>query len=566
MPPATPSDLGQDTGDTFADLQQDLATSMRNLRALNDPANQPQAPIAPVLPPPPKVEQYNPMQAWGSAAMIIAGLGSLLTRRSMTTALNSAATVMTAYKQGDSDAAASAMGTWKAETTNALNQQKFELTQYTDALKAHADNVRDQTAAVTAVATALKDETVLKLISSQGVGAVAPFLFGRAKAAGTAAAEAAESQKVNDQQTQWEQYLQQHPKPADQTKVPQWSSDSRAAAHKIFGAQNPAGANTTDPDDIRGPTGYSMNEMKTLAQGQLNGDPRPNFGGGKSAVALDRQYNQAMAALEKGQQQPTPGQGPGTNPDPNSVLGQLRASDPNAYSIAQMIANYQMQPIIGYQLSKPWGQKVMAMVQQIAQANGTEYDATEYKTKSDARDRFHSGPLGNPVRSFNVLVQHLDVLRQLNTALANNDMTTVNQASNFLTTKFGSPQVTNFNAAKRLVADEIIKAVTGAAGALGDRDDAASQIDAAQSPAQLAGVVETYQRLAAGQLDSLGLQYKAATGLDDFDSMLSPETEAIIQKIQPILPANTPTAAAAPAAATPSNTGGSVNGVTWSVH
>src|ERR1700684_1508456 len=60
--------------------------------------------IQPFVPPTPT----NPLQAFGSAAGILAAFGGLLTKRPLTTSLNAAASVMNAYKQNDIAAAQSA--------------------------------------------------------------------------------------------------------------------------------------------------------------------------------------------------------------------------------------------------------------------------------------------------------------------------------------------------------------------------------------------------------------------------------------------------------------------------
>src|SRR5262249_30466954 len=99
----------------------------------------------------------------------------------------------------------------------------------------------------------------------------------------------------------------------------------------------------------------------------------------------------------------------------------------------------------------------------------------------------------------------------------------VNQISNYLKTQFGMPAVTNFNTGKQIIADEVLKAVIGSgAGSMQDREQLQAQFRAANSPAQLAGVIETAQRLMAVQVRGLRQQYEFATGAHNFDDMLTP--------------------------------------------
>jgi hypothetical protein len=69
-------------------------------------------------PPPPRPVEANPVKAWSSEAMILAAVGSLFTRTPMLTAMNAAAKVLNAYKQGDQNAANYAFETWKVSNEN----------------------------------------------------------------------------------------------------------------------------------------------------------------------------------------------------------------------------------------------------------------------------------------------------------------------------------------------------------------------------------------------------------------------------------------------------------------
>jgi hypothetical protein len=180
---------------------------------------------------------------------------------------------------------------------------------------------------------------------------------------------------------------------------------------------------------------------------------------------------------------------------------------------AKAIANGQLAPISGYGLRSPGAAMIMARVLEI----NPDYSAKDYGTGSKAEKDFATGKLGNTVRSFNVALAHLDTLSNLADALDNNDTQIINKIGNAVATQTGAAAPTNFNAAKHIVADEIVKAVTGSSGALGDREAAAKTVDAANSPAQLKGVINTYKELMNGQLTGLRYQYQATTGKKDFD-------------------------------------------------
>jgi hypothetical protein len=143
--------------------------------------------------------------------------------------------------------------------------------------------------------------------------------------------------------------------------------------------------------------------------------------------------------------------------------------------------------------------------------------------------RFTSGKQGDTVRSFNVLVDHLGTLNDAATALNNGDIKLFNRTAQAIAEQTGKPAPTNFDATKELVGDEVAKSIIGASGSLADREAIKASISRASSPAQLAGVIDQYRKLATGQLHGLEFQYKGATGRDDFNHLLSPGTRTFFE-------------------------------------
>lgn len=152
----------------------------------------------------------------------------------------------------------------------------------------------------------------------------------------------------------------------------------------------------------------------------------------------------------------------------------------------------------------------------------------QFKAQQVAIQRFTSGPQGNTIRSFNVLVDHLDTLKDAAGALKNGDIRFFNQWKQKWAAETGNPAPTNFDGVKALVGDEIVKAVVGSAGALADREEVKKDLDKASSPKQLFELVERYNKLALGQLHGLQKQYETSTGLKNFGDMLLPGTLAAL--------------------------------------
>lgn len=131
-----------------ADLGQRAAVLERDLATLKEKAGHA-----------PQPQQTNPVQAFGSAAMFLATMGSLMTRRPMLNALRAGAEVMEAYHKNDMAAQQQAFQTWKAETDAAMAIQRFEQQAYDNAVnRSNAD--------LATTAAAMKDNVVLTLLQS----------------------------------------------------------------------------------------------------------------------------------------------------------------------------------------------------------------------------------------------------------------------------------------------------------------------------------------------------------------------------------------------------------------
>lgn len=148
-----------------------------------------------------------------------------------------------------------------------------------------------------------------------------------------------------------------------------------------------------------------------------------------------------------------------------------------------------------------------------------------------ATSDFSTGTQGKLITAFNTAEDHLETVGTIVDALKNNDTKLANKLANDVKGQFGDVPLAEFGAAKKVVANEIIKAITASGGALADREEAEAAFNAASSPAQLKGVINTYQKLLAGHLNSLELQYKNTTGKTDFGTKLSNQSKAALTRV-----------------------------------
>ena len=200
-------------------------------------------------------------------------------------------------------------------------------------------------------------------------------------------------------------------------------------------------------------------------------------------------------------------------------------------SIASGIASGKMAPLAGNAMRSPISQRVMARVQQL----NPDYNAHNWAMNDEAYKAFATGQQGNQVRSLNVAVNHLGTLGELAAALQNGNVAKINEVRNLYKAQTGQEAPTNFATAKQIVGDEVVKAVIGSGGAQSDRDQAQKVVDAANSPAQLMGAINTYKALLGGQLNGLSKQYRASTGRNDFaERFLNPNTVAATSRGNPV--------------------------------
>lgn len=199
-------------------------------------------------------------------------------------------------------------------------------------------------------------------------------------------------------------------------------------------------------------------------------------------------------------------------------------------STAKLIAEYRMPPLSGNAARSPGAREVMARVQAI----NPNYNGQRYAAAQQTLNAFTKGKQGDTVRSFNVGISHLDTLAEAGKALQNSDTPAFNRLANEISKQSGAAAPGNFEAVRDIVSNEITKAIIGAGGGVSDREEAHRKISAANSPAQLSGVIEEYKKLMGGQLAGLRRQYEAGTDFKDFDDkFLSPEARKVAKQYNP---------------------------------
>jgi len=204
---------------------------------------------------------------------------------------------------------------------------------------------------------------------------------------------------------------------------------------------------------------------------------------------------------------------------------------------ADLIGSYRFRPPAGIGSRSPEARVIMEKV--LKKYPG--YDATKFDEKRAAMLAFGTGKQGDAVRALNNAIAHMDTLSELADALDNHDVKRVNQLGNLWAQETGNPAPSNFDAAKHIVSEEIGKAVLPGGGIGQERLEIAANADKSKSPEVLKGVMKTWKKLLSGQMGGLKRQYKQATGLDNFEEMMSPQALRELEQQAPTpSDANTP--------------------------
>jgi len=153
------------------------------------------------LPAAPKGQTTNFPEMFGSAAMALAGLGSMLTRRPLVNALNAGAAVMKAYHQNDMEAAQKAFDEWKINTDNAIRLHQYEMETYNAIMAKHKNDAEAKRAEMTAVAASLNDHVALALLNQNNVAGAIEVLTGLNINAGRIGPAASEMSIFHEMQT-----------------------------------------------------------------------------------------------------------------------------------------------------------------------------------------------------------------------------------------------------------------------------------------------------------------------------------------------------------------------------
>ena len=221
------------------------------------------------------------------------------------------------------------------------------------------------------------------------------------------------------------------------------------------------------------------------------------------------------------------------------------ASEEAKEAAANMVAHYDVAP-------PPLGSRgTKQNVELLAKAKeiNPNYKAEKYYASRALREGYARTTTGSPgfkIWSINTATQHFAVLNELSNRLDNKDPAAANYIINYVRENIlGKENVTDFNIASQVVADEALKAVINAAGGVTDRDKLQAQLTNTRAPTQIKGAVNTLSELMAGQARTLRTQARKNGWSDeDWEGYLEPDAaELLMPYMKEKGPSATPPAA-----------------------
>jgi hypothetical protein len=242
-----------------------------------------------------------------------------------------------------------------------------------------------------------------------------------------------------------------------------------------------------------------------------------------TTAAWDRDQNQYVST--DGTKTPIEGNVRKVSPTNQASSDALDAS-------AEQIASYNAPPLSGFAMARGQGPEIMKRIKEV----NPEYNAQKYQVAQRVRNDFASGAQSaKSMDAMNTVVHHLSVFDDLGKALQNRDTNAINRVVNYVRSELGHPEVTNFDTAKGIISDEVIKAVVGS-GAVFDREGMQRNLNSARSPEQLQQQASEIRRLMAGRMGAMYQRWSSVPlPADEFVAKLEPET---IEGIRGYAPSN----------------------------
>ena len=455
----------------------------------------------------------DPVEAWGSMAMVFAALASTRVRNHATTAMNAAASALNAIKANDKEKADQAFKTWEAENKNAVEMAHFQQDAYKTMLESvrHREDVNKEEGAAfdakteaqfRAVTTALQDPGMWQAYEQGGVKGAADFQELRRKQSLTTEKNALDVQKLMEESQNRQKVLDVVQDPANKSKSPEEIAKLLApygdAGEKAASVYMKLAAEDRQEDkersDLRVLANEDFQKWKATPEGQAATPTQE--------VAKRREIYQSFSTTR----------GPLTfNP------GALAEPEKNILK-EDYLAYEQKWPSIQQQRGH---EQEWAKLDEELHAVDPSWNPSKFDTVKNVRNKLATKD-ADKISTFVRLDQHLRLFKELVAKLPDvTDEKALNALAALWGRQTGNVNVSNFDTAIELIADEAVKAATGtsAAGALADREALKQKLNTSMSKAQLLGSADTLQHLVGGAMVAVVNPYRAVLPPGEIQTM-----------------------------------------------
>jgi len=183
----------------------------------------------------------------------------------------------------------------------------------------------------------------------------------------------------------------------------------------------------------------------------------------------------------------------------------------------------------GMALKSPYWQNMLQLVSQY----DPSFDAVNFNARAATRKDFTSGTAAKSATALNTVIGHLDMLSQAADALKNTSFPAYNSITNWMANNVGDPRVKEFDNTRKAVVDELTRVWRGTGGSEGDIKTWSDTIGAANSPAQLHGVINNLGNLLESRINALNDQYAKGMGTTEQPlQLLSDKSRALLDKLE----------------------------------
>jgi hypothetical protein len=438
----------------------------------------------------------NPVEQWGSPAMIFAMLGSLFTRGHAVTAMNAAAAALNGFKQGDEAAAKQSFEEWKAASQNALQAANFQQRAFDAAMKNIDSEERlvelrgtkeekEIDASTNALIATYQHENAALAKKQGGLPGLLRFLETEKRNAADLATATKYIETLKS--PEYAALVAQGDQLGAMKLLAETGDKDAKAKYDALATSKREGDRATREEirDVRNSDEYKNADE----QGKL----------GLLADAGDEKADKELVKLI--------GKQAAQKLDGSVDAETQRVND-------EAIASYSA-PMPPQSTRNKTAQKFYADTLARVKKINPEFDPSLKRTTDQVRSGWMdaSKPAGKQIQTYNTITHHLTYLDELVDALKTGNQATINRVSTNVSAAIGNPNlaVTDVQAAQRVIADEITKGVIGSAGALVDREEMAKLFDPNQPLSVFKNNIKILQDLVGGRFAAAQKSFEAGT-------------------------------------------------------